>query len=317
MKQKPTIIKRALALSNAMNQIAIEIDPDELIVGNRAVGAKTGVVSPEGGISWLFREIDILPTRPQDKFQVRDEDKEEFRSSIFPYWKGLTLEDKIQEAAGEEIGTMSRAVKINQKDHAQGHICPSIENWLHLGAAGLKQQAQSAMENASPEHMDFYQSVIIVLDGAIDFMKRYAALARQMAEQQPEADKRESLLTIADNCALLAEKPPETYHQAVQAIWFLFVLLEAESNASSFSPGRVDQFLLPYFQRDMEDRRLSLEGALEIMEAMWIKFNEIVYMRNTEGAAYFAGFPIGFNIAIGGQDARTVRMLQTRCPISF
>lgn len=75
-----------------------------------------------------------------------------------------------------------------------------------------------------------------------------------------------------------------------------------ESNASSFSPGRMDQYLYPYYKEDIEKEIISEQDALEIIECLWLKFNRIVYLRNQHSAKYFAGFPIGFNIAIGGVD---------------
>ena len=100
----------------------------------------------------------------------------------------------------------------------------------------------------------------------------------------------------------LSKRPPETFHEAVQSLWFLFVILHMESNASSFSPGRMDQYLYPYYQRDIEKGILTKQEALEILECLWLKFNQVVYLRNQNSAKYFAGFPIGFNIAIGGVD---------------
>ena len=117
-----------------------------------------------------------------------------------------------------------------------------------------------------------------------------------------EDDNKKSLQRVADICANLASRPAQSFHEAVQSLWFLFVVLHMESNASSFSPGRMDQYLYPYYQKDIEKGIISKQEALEILECLWLKFNQIVYLRNQHSAKYFAGFPIGFNIAIGGID---------------
>jgi formate C-acetyltransferase len=109
-------------------------------------------------------------------------------------------------------------------------------------------------------------------------------------------------MEIAGICQKLTVKNPDTFHEAVQSVWFLFVLLHLESNASSFSPGRMDQYLFPFFQKEIKSEKISSEKALEIISCLWLKFNEIVYLRNAHSARYFAGFPIGFNVAIGGLD---------------
>ncbi len=298
---KPVILKRALSLRASLEQLEIAIEPEELIVGNRTRGVRGGVVFPESGASWIDREIETLPTRPQDRFNVRPEDVVEFREKIYPYWKGHSLEDRIVEAGGEEINAIAKVVKINQKDHAQGHICPDTELWLEKGPAGLRKQAEDLIQTSSGEAHDFYASVIEVLTGASRFMERYAELATGMASDEINAPNRENLLEVARICHKLASAPPETFHEAVQSMWFLYVILHMESNASSFSPGRADQYLYPYYAADRASGRLDDTRALEIIESLWLKFNQIVYLRNAHSAKYFAGFPIGFNLAVGGQ----------------
>jgi len=297
----PRILQRAKSLALALNEIEIRIDPLELIVGNRTAGVRAGVVSPEAGISWIDHEIETLHERPQDKFNVRKEDIEEFRNTILPYWKGKSLEDAVKDRVGAEISAIGKVVKINQTDHAQGHICPNTQKWLELGPAGLKKEAEEKIKTASADKKLFYESVIIVLSAAQDFMRRYSKLAQKMLEEVSDSSLRENLSEIERICSKLADKPPETFREAVQSMWFLFVILQMESNASSFSPGRADQYLYPYFKKDIDSGRLDLSGALEIIEALWLKFNQIVYLRNSNSAKYFAGFPIGFNIACGGQ----------------
>ena len=154
------------------------------------------------------------------------------------------------------------------------------------------------MEN-SPEKKLFYECVALCMEGAMDFMLRYADLAEKMAEQY-DGEQKEGLQKAARNCRNLARRPARGYHEALQSVWFLFVLLHMESNASSFSPGRMDQMLLPYFEESVKGG-MTLEQALELTECLWLKFNQVVYLRNEMGARYFAGFPIGFNLAVGGQ----------------
>lgn len=296
----PRNILRALALKEALNRIEIGIAPGELIVGNRTTGVRAGVIFPESGLSWVDREIESLPTRPQDPFQVRPEDIEAFKSEIFPFWQGKTLEDVLDERIGGEMRAIGKVAKINQTDHAQGHICPDTTRWLQYGPSGLLKQARQAQKQ-HPENHDFYEGLAIALEGASQFMLRYATLARVMAVTSESSAE---LLEIARVCEKLAVQPPETYREAVQASWFLYVILQMESNASSFSPGRMDQYLYPFFARDIERGALSLEDSLEITECLFLKFNQIVYLRSSSSAKYFAGFPIGFNVAIGGQDER-------------
>lgn len=295
---EPACIRRAKALKASLERMEIRIEPDELIVGNRTAGVRAGVVFPETGASWVDREFETLPTRPQDRFNVREADIREFRESILPYWKGVSLEDQVRARAGAEVDAIARVVKINQKDHSQGHICPNTKKWLAMGPAGIRADAEARLAASSDQgQRDFYTSIILSMEGASDFMRRYADLAD---ERFAETGK-ENLREIARICRKIAERPAESYHEALQAAWFLFVILQMEGNASSFSPGRMDQYLYPYYRKSRSEG-MTLETALELTEGLWLKFNQIVYLRNSNSAKYFAGFPIGFNVAIGGQN---------------
>ncbi len=312
---EPRIIQRARALADSLRAVRITIDPEELIVGNRTEGVRAGVVFPEAGISWLEREIDTLDSRPQDPFHVRKEDARVFREQIVPFWKGKTLEEAVDSAAGPTIEAIEKVVKINQTDHAQGHICPSVETWLTLGPVGIRDRAEGKLHSLATdgggtkshdiEKAHFYRAVMEVMDGASYFMMRYAEEAGRLNRMNSgvSVGGDRNLADIETVCRNCASRPPRTFREAVQSVWFLFVILQMESNASSFSPGRLDQYLYSYFKRDIRgsESKLSSAEALELIEAFFLKFNQIVYMRSSSSARYFAGFPIGFNIAIGGR----------------
>lgn len=293
-------VKRAWSLYNALTQIEIGIEPEELIVGNRTKGVRYGVVFPESGISWVDREFETIPTRPQDKFLVHPEDIETFRKVIVPYWKGKSLEDIVHQRIGDEISEISKVVKINQTDHAQGHICPNVKEWLELGPAGVIAKAEKNLVGANASQQEFYRCVILVMQGVQKFMQRYADLLEEKADSYPKYTA--SMRELAKVCQNLQNRPAQSFHEALQSTWFLFVVLHMESNASSFSPGRLDQILYPYYQKDLAEKKMDDDQALEMIECLWLKFNEIVYLRNKNSAKYFAGFPIGFNVAVGGQD---------------
>lgn len=302
-ENEPRILQRAWSLAAALDKMEIRIEPEELIVGNRTSGVRAGVVFPESGSSWVDREFETLPTRAQDTFNVHEEDIRYFREVIKPYWEGKSLEDVLKQEHGEEFAAISKVAKINQTDHAQGHICPDIRLWLTKGPDGLRQDALERLPQAEGDKRIFYQSVAIVMEASSRFMKRYAYMARNYAQSDlTESGNRETLRMVSEVCDAIAERPAESFHEAIQSTWFLFVILQMESNASSFSPGRLDDILWPYYEKDIQSGKIDQAYALELLECMFLKFNQIVYMRNAGSAKYFAGFPIGFNIALGGQD---------------
>ena len=297
----PIILKRSKALAQSLIEMPISIDPEELIVGNRTPDIRAGVVFPEAGIAWLADEIETLPYRLQDPFNVRQEDVTCFRELIEPFWRGKTMEDDIYRSYGEQITSIEKVVKINQKDHAQGHICPKVEDWLRYGPAGLLKISEKKRLIASGDKKIFYESVSLSLSASFKFISRYGALASDMARMQKDDSSGKNLEEIAAICKNISEYPPSSFREALQSIWFLFVILQMESNASSFSPGRMDQYLYPYLKDDLNYGKINYKDALELLDALFVKFNQIVYMRNAHSAKYFAGFPIGFNVTIGGQ----------------
>lgn len=297
---EPVIVRRALALAAALTEMPIAITPGELIVGNRTPSVRAGIITPEAGASWIAQEITTLPTRPQDRFEVDQTTIDTFTNDVYPAWAGRSLEDVIRARYGTEIDAIAKVVKINQKDHAQGHICPNVTEWLTKGPAGLAREAAVRGASATGEQAHFYRSVEIVMAGVQTFLHRYADLADALAPAASPDDAAD-LARVARVMRRLADHPAETYHEALQSLWILMVVLHTESNASSFSPGRLDLALLPAYERSVADGMQPAE-ALELLECLFLKFNQIVYLRNSHSAKYFAGFPIGFNIAVGGQD---------------
>ncbi len=297
---EPMPSRRAKMLLHLARKLSIAIGDDELIVGNRSLLPRMGIIAPEGAVNWVDRELDILPTRPQDKFNIHAEQIRELRREIFPYWQGKTLEDIVAARIPEHIrvAVQGKAFTLNQTDHAQGHILPDVAEWLRLGVCGLRQKVTAARHD---EHPVFYDAALIALQAAQEFMQRYADLASEKAGQCANPERKHELVRIADVCRWLSENAPRDFWEALQAVWFLFVLLEIESNASSFSPGRFDQYMLPFLERDLESGRLTLDEAQLLLESLWLKFNEIVLLRSSSSARYFAGFPIGFNLILGGQ----------------
>lgn len=294
--------KRALSLKQALENIDISVEPGELIVSNRTGGVRDGVVFPESGCSWVSREAETISDRRQDPFYFDPEDQYRFKNEIDPYWQSRSMEEWIVSEAGKPIGEIEKVVKINQKDHAQGHICPDTKKWLDLGPAGLIEEARKRLETEqNPKKREFLENVILVQKGAQNFMLRYAFLLEQMADEAEEEQKTQ-MNALAEICRSLSCRKAETFHEALQSLWFLFVILHMESNASSFSPGRLDRILEERYEKDKQEGRIDSQKALELIECLFLKFNEIVYMRNQNSARYFAGFPIGFNIALGGMD---------------
>ncbi|MDN5331900.1 MAG: hypothetical protein PWP45_1125 [Tepidanaerobacteraceae bacterium] len=299
---EPVIIRRAKALENILSKMEIAIYDGELIVGGRSPKPRMGVVSPEMDVEWFYEELDTISTRPQDRFEITEQDKLIFKRELYPYWKGRTLKDKVRELLPEHVlKELPRKVfKLNQTDKGQGHIIPGYERVLKIGLSGLAGEVEKKLSIADSAGSDFYKAALITLKATQKFILRYADLALELSREADSPERRRELGEIAEICRKISTEPPDTFHEALQLFWLLNVVFQCESNASSISPGRFDQYMYSFYERDVRSGRLTQERALELLECLWIKFNEVVALRSAESAKHFAGFPIGYNIVLGG-----------------
>lgn len=304
---EPVIIRRAKALENILNKMEIVINDGELIVGGRSPKPRMGVVSPEMDVDWFYEELDTISTRPQDRFEITEHDKKVFREVLYPYWKGRTLKDKVNELLPEDVkDSLPRKVfKLNQTDKGQGHIIPGYERVLKIGMEGLlKEIEEKALAAGSSSTKTFYEAAKITLKASQHFILRYNNLALELLKNEKSQERKLELEKIANICQKVSTKPPGDFYEALQLFWFINVILQCESNASSISPGRFDQYMYPFYKKDINEGRISQETALELLECLWIKINEVVAIRSAESARHFAGFPIGYNIVLGGIDEK-------------
>jgi formate C-acetyltransferase len=293
-ESQPVILRRAKALKHILENISIKVDPGEKIVGSRTPYPRMGLPAFEGDVEWLMDELDTIASRPQDPFFISDEDKTVFKNVIYPYFRDKTLKKHIFERLSPEVieECDNDIFTLNQKDHSQGHIVPDVEKWIALGIDGiLKEVAGFKDSNKDPDKDIFYESVIITLQAAKNFIIRYADLADNMG-----------LTETGGICRYISSRPPRSFREAVQSVWFLTAILIIESIGNAFSPGRLDRILYPYYKNDIT-KGLSTDGEIiDIIEAFFLKLNEAVVVRSERQARYFSGFPMGFNIVLGGQD---------------
>ena len=300
-KDEPVIIKRARATENILNKIEIHIDDDELIVGSRVTKPRSGILSPEMSPYWFLEEIDTIHNRPQDPFYISEKDKAIYRDKLYPYWKGNSLKDYVDEKIPEDVkeGMDLGIIKLNQTDKGQGHIIPDFEALIQEGLQAKVGFVKNKLEK-EPDNL-FLQANLITLKATQNHIRRYERLALEMAQQEIDSTRKEELEVIAKVCGNIAERAPRNFHEAVQLFWLVNICLQYESNASSISSGRFDQYMYPIFKKSI-DKGMDLGFMEEILKCLWIKMNEVVLLRSADSAKYFAGFPTGYTIILGGVD---------------
>ncbi len=296
---EPTIIRRAKATAYILDHVAITLREDELIAGNRTVKPRAGIVSPEMDPYWLLKELDAFPTRPQDRFAISEADKQVYREQLYPYWEKRSMKDFINGQMSEEVktATQTQIFSVNQTDKGQGHIIIDYPRLLNNGLDSLLAELQSHAEQ-QPDNA-FYAAALLLLQASQRHILRYASLARQMAEQCNDETRRAELLRIAEISSHNAHHKPQDFYQACQLFWYMNIILQYESNASSLSLGRFDQYMLPFYQASLNQGQ-DPAFLKELLESLWVKCNDIALLRSTSSARYFAGFPTGYTILLGG-----------------
>ena len=295
---EPAILRRAKATAHILDHVEIAIRDEELIAGNRTVKPRAGIMSPEMDPYWLLKELDQFATRPQDRFEISDEDKQTYREVLYPYWENRSMKDFTNSQMTEEVKAAvgTQIFSVNQTDKGQGHIIIDYPRLLNNGLGALV--AEMRERCARDTQNTFYAAALILLEASQRHILRYAALAEELA-QSSDATRREELLAMADISRHNAQHKPQTFWQACQLFWYMNVILQYESNASSLSIGRFDQYMLPFYQASLTqgDDPAFLK---ELLESLWVKCNDVVLLRSTSSARYFAGFPTGYTALLGG-----------------
>ena len=297
---EPTIIRRAKATAHIMDHVEISIREGELLVGNRTVRPRSGILSPEMDPYWIMKEIDTIATRPQDQFVFTEEDKKVYIEQLYPYWKEHSMKDFINSELTDEVKTAIKdeAFKLNQTDKGQGHIIMDFPSILNHGIQYYIDYLREKIAK-NPDN-DFFQAGQIIFEAMKRHFIRYARLARQMAEVA-EPQRSNELVNMAEICEKLSTEKPDTFYEALQMLWMTSIVGQYESNASSLSLGRMDQYLYPFYQYSL-DQGESEELMYEVLGDFYIKTNDVVLLRSQSSAKCFAGFPTGYTVALGGLD---------------
>lgn len=299
---EPLIIRRAKATAHILDNVKISIRPGELLVGNLTVRPRSGILSPEMDPYWIMKELDTIDHRPQDQFEFTEADKKYYVEKLYPYWAGKSMKDFITKQFPEDVQKAidDKVIHVNQTDKGQGHIImyfPLIlNNGIQYFIDVLSQKIEEEPDN------DFYKAGLIIYQAMQRHFERYANLAEQMAASPtiPEYRKIE-LHQMAKMCRKLQTDKPHSFYEALQLLWLVSIVGQYESNASSLSLGRMDQYMYPFYKNSIDDG-VPAKFMKEILGGFYLKTDDVVKLRSEASARDFAGFPTGYTVALGGYD---------------
>ncbi len=309
-ENEPMVIRRAKAFQHILENIPIIIRDLELIVGSTIIAPRGCQTYPEFSYEWLEAEFDTVETRSADPFYISEQTKRELKEAN-AYWKGRTTSELATAYMEPETLTAMEHNMFTPGNYfynGVGHVTVKYEEVLAIGFSGIRQKAEAQMATLSLTDGDyqrksrFLQAVIISCDAAVTYARRYAKLALEEAEKCTDGARKLELLRIAQNCANVPEKGANGFYEACQSFWFVQQLLQIESSGHSISPGRFDQYMYPYYKKDLDSGKLTREFAQELMDCIWVKLNDLNKCRDAASAEGFAGYSLFQNLIAGGQN---------------
>nr|WP_317348191.1 glycyl radical protein [uncultured Blautia sp.] len=307
---QPMITRRAEAFAHILRHIPIIIRDEELIVGSSTIAPRGCQTYPEFSYQWLEDELDTVETRSADPFYIAEETKQELRE-VHKYWKGRTTSELATSyMAPEAIRAIEHNIFTpgNYFYNGVGHVTVKYEEVLAIGYEGIMAKAQAELDKCQVGDGDyarrshFLNAVILSCQAVIEYAQRYAALADQMASECSNPVRKEELQVIALNCSRVPAKGAGSFYEACQSFWFVQQLIQLESSGHSISPGRFDQYMYPYYKKDIENGNITREFAQELMDCIWVKLNDLNKCRDAASAEGFAGYSLFQNLIAGGQN---------------
>ncbi|MFW5488280.1 MAG: choline trimethylamine-lyase [Desulfovibrio sp.] len=308
----PKILLRGKCFRYCCETAPLVIQDHELIVGAPNGAPRAGAFSPDLAWRWMQDEIDTIGTRPQDPFYISDEDKKIMREELFPFWASKSV-DEYCEGQYREAGLWELSGESFVSDcsyHAVnggGDSNPGYDVILmKKGMLDIQREAKEHLEHLdykNPEDIDkiyFYKSVIDTTEGVMIYAKRMSEYAAELAAKETDPKRKAELLKISEVNARVPAHKPETFWEAIQAVWTIESLLVVEENQTGMSIGRVDQYMYPFFKADLESGRLTEYEAFDLAGCMLVKMSEMMWITSEGGSKFFAGYQPFVNMCVGG-----------------
>ena len=305
----PVILKRAYALERTLKEMTIFIDDGELIVGNQSSALRAAPIFPEYVTAWIIKELDEFDKRPGDAFFVAEEQKEELRELCL-YWEGKTLIERgysLMSPLNREIHDAGIIRAEGNLTSGDAHIAVNLEKILAIGLQGYLyeiEMAETKLQEADGEYIsksNFYTALKTGIRSFQSFIERYERLASDLSFHAPGPERKSELVKISACCRNIKNNPPSGFYEALQLTWFVQLVLQIESNGHSVSLGRMDQYLLKFYQEDKAAGTITTDFALELLENTWLKLLSVNKIRSWSHTRFSAGGPLYQNVTIGGQ----------------
>jgi formate C-acetyltransferase len=307
----PYPVRRARAMEKILSEMSVSIFDGELIVGRATSKRRGAPLMVEVNGEWYLDGLADMSTREWDTFQqISDADAKRMEEFI-PYWKDNTLFSRwisqVPKEIADNIGVTNIPISSPSDGQHNAHVSPGVDIIVRRGIKGLKQDvaerrarlhAEARGDKAEKEV--WLDAVDITLDALVAYAHRYAKLAKQMAETEKDPSRKAELETISEVCLRVPENPALNFHEAIQSMWFTYILLMLEGWGMGMSFGRVDQYLYPLYEQELKGGTLTRDEAGELISCLLINMNGVCNFFSAESARNGPGFPMISNLTVGG-----------------
>jgi pyruvate formate-lyase/glycerol dehydratase family glycyl radical enzyme len=309
---EPAVVRRAKAVAHILKNLEVKIYPDELLVGNLTSKRVGAIIYPEFLGLLVWPELGNLANRGGNSLQISQAEKEELEKEIFPFWPDKVVADYADDFTSPPMPMYllgQFGFFLLTEAGGISHTAPDFEKLIKVGLNGLIAEARQRIADmdgpmgADPEELrkrSFYKAVELTCQGVIEFACRYQKQAQALAEGESDPARKAELLEIARICGKVPAGPAETFHEALQSLWFLEVALHQENYEQALCLGRLDQYLYPYYKRDLKRGVLTRGRAIELLGCLFVKLSEFVPLFSDYLAPFFTGFPANPAITFGG-----------------
>ena len=317
---QPLVLRWAKALKNCAEKMTVYITPDQLLAGRAGKPGRYGILYPEIDGDFYKVVMKDLHKREKSPFNITKEDTDILLSEIAPFWEGKTYHEHLNSALPEELRTVTYDDDQGLKSKfvvSETSSYRSALQWVHdyekvikRGFLDIQAEALEKLESLDPlspvqnwDKKPFYQAMVIVCDAIMIWAKRHAGLARDLAHQENNETRKAELFEIADVCEQVPAKPARNFREALQCQWFVQMFSRIEQKSSAIiSNGRMDQYLYPFYKKDLEQGKITEESATELLELMWIEMAQFIDLYiNPTGNEFQEGYAHWEAVTIGGQ----------------
>lgn len=308
---EPLVVQKAKAFRKQCFEKTVIIWDDELIVGCSGSKIRAGILCVDSCWSVLDNELDTIGARRYDPFYLRPEDRKIFKEEIRPYWKGRSNYEEWLAQIPEQTRALrdNGVIYIDRKAvRGWGETTAGYEWLIREGLTGIVKTIEARSKELDitrpgDYEKDYYlRALLIVTEGMIKLAERYAAEADRLADRETDPRRKNELNEIAAICRRVPINPATTFREALQSLYFYQILIFMEQNAASYNPGRMDQYLWPFYQEDLASGRITTEGAQELLDCLWVKLSEPCLFQDILTAEFAAGYPMFQNVCVGGVD---------------